>query len=200
MKEDLQYSVIKKKIDGGLNDAVVDIVGQGNYFILQYAPSNAEVKIRINNNLNPQILLMANSGFEAINTKKLFISTNKDAVGEITIIQSKSSEHFRYIPPVAGKFDIGTVDSVKNVESVNILHTVKNIENILNGGGDNTLTFDKLIKDYKIVANSYDTISFSNDEIISINDYILRLEQEIDSEIEVINWDMFDAYLLKLRQ
>ncbi|MDR3178401.1 MAG: hypothetical protein LBT96_05405 [Campylobacteraceae bacterium] len=111
--ENLYYSVIKKDISNGLKDEETGLIGDGNYLILQYAPAEANVRIRLNNNFNPQIKLMQNSGIEAKNTKKIYISADAVQGGEIIFLHAKTSEQFRYIPPTFGKIDVGTVDLIK---------------------------------------------------------------------------------------
>jgi hypothetical protein len=194
--ENLYYNVIELNISNGLKDEVVDIIGDGNYLILQYAPSDANVKVRLNNNFNPQILLKANSGIEAVNTKKIFISCNAIAGATITFIHSKSSAEFRYIPPIAGKLDIGTVDTIKLVEELNVVHTLKNIETEItaSGASKRDRSYYDLLDDYSIVKSYMYFDSWEEyDNRILLNDRILQVEQEINPELEEIDWDMFDV-------
>jgi hypothetical protein len=190
---DLYYQVIEKDITNGLKNEQVDILGDGNYIILQYAPSNANVRIRINSNFNASILLRANSGIEAKGIKKIYVECDAVEGEKITFIHSKSSEELRYIPPTFGKLDIGTVDAIKKVEVVeivNLINSVKGIEGALNS----TLTFEKLFMDKGYLIGSLSAKYLSDSQSFSLNDMILELEKQItgDSDMETIDWNMFD--------
>jgi hypothetical protein len=184
--ENLYYNVIKINISSGLNDEAIEIIGDGNYLILQYAPPNADVKIRLNNNFNPQILLYPNSGVEAAETKKIYVTANAIEGGQITFLHSKSSGDFRYIPPIMGKLDIGTVDSIKSLEKVESTVDVKVMNGFDIGGGG--ITLEKLYTDYDCICAHLSMPSESD----TIDSYILEAEASIITDITAIDWDLFD--------
>ncbi|MDR1976522.1 MAG: hypothetical protein LBQ18_05970 [Campylobacteraceae bacterium] len=116
---DVKYNVFKLNISEGLNDNELSL-GDGDYVILQYAPPNVEVGVRINNNFNAEIKLKQNSGFEAKGVQKLYITCPATPNGTITFLQGKTSEDFRYIPPTYGKIDVGTVDEIKKMPDITV--------------------------------------------------------------------------------
>jgi hypothetical protein len=131
----VNYNVITKNISEGLNDNEIQL-GDGNYLMLQYDSSNANVRVRLNNNLNPQILLRQNSGIEAAGVQKIYVSCDKVEGGSITFLHGKNSDIFRYIPPTFGKMDIGTVDEIFQLNQLNLLQSfsveaMKQICNVL---------------------------------------------------------------------
>jgi hypothetical protein len=193
---DIKYNVITIDISNGLNNREISI-GDGNYFILQYAPSNANVRVMLGNNLNPEIYLMQNSGFEALGVDKIYINADAIPDAHITILHSKTSQDFRYIPPTYGKIDIGTVDAVHTVENVNFVNLVDSVNQIKNIVGSGGMSFETLINEYQpILSNDYFALSDEGVNEMDLNEQILEIEQKSYPELQSIDWDLFDyAYI-----
>jgi hypothetical protein len=184
----LYYDIIEKSLDAELIDDATSLIGDGNYFILQHAPAGANVRIRLNNNLNPQIHLKENSGFEAKNTKKIYISANAVPGEKLIIIHSKTSEDFRYIPPVElnDKVNIGTVDEIMSFNNNALLNV--NVTNASQIGGAE-MNFENLYANYDCIA------SFANNSIwddSNIEDYIGLALGHIQKDTSYVDWSLFD--------
>jgi hypothetical protein len=124
----MHYNVIKLDITNGLEDRNISL-GAGNYLILQYSP--VEIKIRINQNTNPQIVLKQNSGIEYNRIDKVYITCNAVLGGEIVLLHGDSSNNFRYIAPTYGKIDVGTMDEVLFIRDINNVNSIQSFSETL---------------------------------------------------------------------
>lgn len=86
----INYNVVPLDITNGLNNR--EIASSFNYLMLLEAPSNANVRIRLNDNTADEIPLKANSSIQVSEVTKIFISADSVIDGRILIGQANTNQ------------------------------------------------------------------------------------------------------------
>jgi hypothetical protein len=154
------YNVAQKDISNGLNDE--EISNGHDYFILLSAPTNANVRVKLNNTSSSEIPLKEFWQINAKDISNIYISC--DAVAGESIIFGQGN----------GDFKITTNPTINAIDSIT---TVNNF-------GSNLLTeLDKVINPYdtsNILTVSVSSTSTSNitllQEVLNCDKIILNLE------------------------
>jgi len=129
------YNIFELDISNGLKALPVGTAG--GYISLLEAPTNANVKIHLNEREADGIPLKAYHAIEATNIEQIFVTADAVADEKITIVQSIHSDSFKMITPAS---DVN-VDEVTQI--------VKPVENGIYTA-DALTQLDKIINPYNI--------------------------------------------------
>lgn len=97
--ESKNYNIIKKSINNGLTAEPIGTAG--GYVALLSAPTNANVRIHLNDRNADAIPLKNYHAIEATEVKKIFVSADAVTGEAIEIVQAHNSKDFRMITPAS---------------------------------------------------------------------------------------------------
>lgn len=103
------YNVINLSIENGLN--TVPIGTAGGYISVLEAPTNANIRIHLNDQMADGIPLKAYHSIEAENINKIFVSADAVSGGTIKILQASQSKDFKLIMP-ASNVNVDTITKI----------------------------------------------------------------------------------------
>lgn len=129
------YNVASQDISNGLTDFEVSS-GQ-DYFILLSAPTNANVRVKLNSNTAPAIPIYEFWQFKSADLNKLYISADAVAGASITYGQADGNVEITTNP------QIGSIDSITEVQKVSDFDTVliDKLDKVINPYQSSTVTY-----------------------------------------------------------